>query len=75
MVLSGSYNNYHLASTAGGSPSAYLVNYQEGDFEDSGFFPTSNAEQNTMWWNGSTASGIGITCIECFFYLDQYPTS
>ena len=75
MVLSGSYNNYHLASTAGGSPSAYLVNFQEGDFEDSGFFPTSNAEQNTMWWNGSTASGIGITCIECFFYLDQYPTS
>ena len=75
MVLSGSYNNYHLASTAGGSPSAYLVNFEEGDFEDSGFFPTSNAEQNTMWWNGSTASGIGITCIECFFYLDEYPTS
>lgn len=72
MVLSGSYNNHHLDA-------GYLINYQDGNFQEAGFFPTSNAEQDTMWWNGpsgstSYSSGIGVTCFECFFYLSSYPT-
>lgn len=65
MVLSGSYNNHHLNG-------GYLVNYQDGNFITSGFFPTSNAEQDIMWWNGGSP-GVGVTCFESFFYLDSYP--
>lgn len=66
MVLSGSYNNHHLNA-------GYLVNYMDGSFQQSGFFPTSNNEQDIMWWNGGNP-GIGVTCFEGFFYLSSYPT-
>jgi len=81
MVLSGSYNNYHLADSVniggGNQPNAtgiYLGAYSS--LAGLGFFPTNDTEKDLAFGHNGSAmnydAAYGITCMEIFFYLDTH---
>ena len=84
MVLSGSYTNNHFAdsvNTGGGnhtSPAGVWMSLYNSPATVGGIFPTTAEEFGEMYGDFDTAFdqelAIGITCVECFFYLDTYST-
>jgi hypothetical protein len=66
----GSYDPYHLGDTGHTATdqgvNSYLGTWQS-DSTDLGWFPQTQDDVSAMW-----NDKIGITCVECFFYISHF---
>lgn len=71
-IGSGSYAPYHLYNIAAGAGEAGVTGALVRNnlaYTGAGVWPFNDTERDILW-----SSGIGITCVEWFFYLDDIAT-